>query len=64
MLDIANIDTPIKDSSLSLSSVDFRPTDDRKYLGDHDMPISLVKLGLKKQDFEMLDRWNMKYTKE
>jgi glucan phosphoethanolaminetransferase (alkaline phosphatase superfamily) len=64
MLDIANIDTPIKDGSLSLSSVDFRPTDDRKYLGDHDMPISLVKLGLKKQDFEMLDKWKMKYAKE
>jgi glucan phosphoethanolaminetransferase (alkaline phosphatase superfamily) len=64
MLDIASIDTPIKDCSLSLSSDDFQPTNDRKYLGDHDMPISLVKLGLKKQDFEMLDKWNMKYTKD
>lgn len=60
MLDLASIQTDISDLTYALSSPFFevRP---RMYLGDHDNPVPFWEIGLKEQDFEMLDKWNIKY---
>lgn len=63
MLDIAGIQTNVLDQSYALSSGTFEVRD-RMYLGDHDNPIPFWKVGLKKQDFDMLDKWNIVYEKE
>ncbi len=63
LLDIASIRTDVSDSSYALSSVFFEVRN-RMYLGDHDDPVPFWKIGLKKQDFEMLDKWDMAYDKE
>lgn len=63
MLDIAGVETPEADSTLTLTRTAFTVRD-RMYLGDHDDPIPFWKVGLKKTDFEMLDRWQMAYEKE
>lgn len=62
MLHIANIETSVFDETYALSSVAFEVRD-RMYLGDHDNPVPFWQIGLKKQDFEMLDRWNIAYDK-
>lgn len=63
LLDVASIQTDISDMSYALSSESFevRP---RMYLGDHDNPVPFWEIGLKEQDFKMLDKWNIKYEKE
>ncbi|MDR1879315.1 MAG: lipid A phosphoethanolamine transferase [Tannerellaceae bacterium] len=63
MLDIAGIETAEKDTTLSLACRTFT-AHDRMYLGDHDNPVPFWKTGLKSQDFEMLDKWNIVYSKE
>lgn len=63
MLDVAGIETDMSDMSYALSSESFEVRD-RMYLGDHDNPIPFWKIGLKKQDFMMLDKWDIKYEKE
>lgn len=63
MLDIASVKTDVLDESYSLSSETF-VIRDRMYLGDHDNPVPFWKIGLKKQDFIMLDKWNIAYEKE
>ena len=35
---------------------------DRMYLGDHDDPIPFWKMGLKQEDFSMLDKWKINYN--
>lgn len=63
MLDIAGVYTPESDSTLAVSNQAYavRP---RMYLGDHDEPIPFWKVGLKRSDFEMLDKWGMAYDRE
>lgn len=63
VLDLADVDTPYADSTLSLTSNAFLKRD-RMYLGDHDNPVPFYKIGLKKLDFKMLDKWNMDYVKD
>lgn len=63
MLDVAGIKTDVSDETYALSSDSFSVRD-RMYLGDHDNPIPFWRLGLKKYDFEMLDKWNIAYEKE
>ena len=62
-LDLAGVWAPEADSSFALTNRAFRVRD-RMYLGDHDDPVPFWKVGLKKQDFEMLDRWNIAYDKD
>lgn len=62
MLDMAGVKTAVADSTLALTSGAFRLRD-RMYLGDHDDPIPFWKMGLKKQDFEMMDKWKIDYDK-
>ncbi|MDR1980341.1 MAG: lipid A phosphoethanolamine transferase [Tannerellaceae bacterium] len=63
MLDIAGIETEEKEASLSLTGQAFTVCD-RMYLGDHDNPVPFWETGLKRQDFEMLDKWHIAYRKE
>ncbi|WP_102408947.1 phosphoethanolamine transferase [Parabacteroides bouchesdurhonensis] len=63
MLDIANVYTPVADSTLALSNPAFTVRD-RMYLGDHDDPIPFWEVGLKKFDFEMMDKWRIAYGKD
>lgn len=63
MLDVAGVYTPVGDSTLAVSNQAFKVRD-RMYLGDHDDPIPFWKMGLKKQDFEMMDEWHLDYDKE
>lgn len=63
MLDIAGIDTPIADSTLAVTNAAFT-IHDRMYLGDHDDPVPFWKVGLKKEDFIMLDKWGIDYDKD
>ena len=62
MLDIAGVRTPVADSTFALTNRAFKVRD-RMYLGDHDDPIPFWKVGLKKQDFEMMDKWNIAYDR-
>lgn len=63
MLDIASVNTGETDSTLALTNNAFTVTD-RMYLGDHDEPVPFWKIGLKKADFIMLDKWKMAYGKD
>lgn len=62
MLDIASVRTNMSDSTKAVTNEAYQVCD-RMYLGDHDDPIPFWELGLKKQDFEMLDRWGITYRK-
>lgn len=62
MLDIAGVRTPVADSTFALTNRAFKVRD-RMYLGDHDDPIPFWKVGLKKQDFEMMDKWDIAYDR-
>lgn len=63
MLDIAGVDTPLADSTLAVTNAAFAVRD-RMYLGDHDEPVPFWKVGLKKEDFIMLDKWGIDYDKD
>ncbi|MFA6875044.1 MAG: sulfatase-like hydrolase/transferase [Parabacteroides sp.] len=63
MLDIASIRTNVSMPSLALTNRAFR-VEDRMYLGDHDEPVPFWKVGLKKEDFKMLDKWKIAYDKD
>lgn len=63
MLDIASVQTSVSDSSLALTDKGF-VIRDRMFLGDHDEPVPFWKVGLKKADFEMLDKWKITYSKD
>lgn len=63
VLHLAGVETRVSDETYALSSGAFLVRN-RMYLGDHDNPIPFWRIGLKKQDFLMLDKWNMKYEKE
>lgn len=63
MLDLASVNTLNSDSTLALTSPAFESRA-RMYLGDHDEPVPFWKVGLKKADFIMLDKWKMSYDKD
>lgn len=63
MLDLASVNTNETDSALALTSNAFTVRN-RMYLGDHDDPVPFWKVGLKKADFIMLDKWGMAYGKD
>ena len=63
MLDIASVRTDVSMPSLALTNRAFRVAD-RMYLGDHDEPVPFWKVGLKKEDFKMLDQWKIAYDKD
>lgn len=63
MLDLAGIQTDVSDSTLAVSNPSFTVRD-RMYLGDHDDPVPFWEIGLKKADFEMLDKWGIVYNKD
>ena len=62
MLDLASVWTNLSDSTKAVTHRSYQVCD-RMYLGDHDDPIPFWELGLKKQDFEMMDRWGISYRK-
>ena len=63
VLDIAGVRTSVSDSTLALTNPAFAVRD-RMFLGDHDEPVPFWKVGLKKADFVMLDKWKMAYKKD
>ena len=60
MLSLAGIETPYRDDSQSVTASHYvlKP---RVYLNDHNEPRPLDDLGMKKQDFQMLEKRNIKY---
>ena len=60
---IAGVRTSVSDSTLALTNPAFAVRD-RMFLGDHDEPVPFWKVGLKKADFVMLDKWKMAYKKD
>ena len=60
MLSLGGIETPYRDDSQAVTAPDYvmKP---RVYLNDHNEPRSLDDLGMKKQDFRMLEERNIKY---
>ena len=58
MLNLAGIQTPYRADSLSVANRQYliRP---RYYLNDHNLPKSLDKIGLKKEDIEQFRRNNL-----
>ena len=63
VLDIAGVRTSVSDSTLALTNPAFAVRD-RMFLGDHDEPVPFWKVGLKKADFIMLDKWKIAYRKD
>ena len=63
VLDIASVRTSVSDSTLALTNPAFAVRD-RMFLGDHDEPVPFWKVGLKKADFVMLDKWKIAYRKD
>ena len=63
VLDIAGVRTSVSDSTLALTNPAFAVRD-RMFLGDHDEPVPFWKVGLKKADFVMLDKWKIAYRKD
>ncbi|MDR3141684.1 MAG: lipid A phosphoethanolamine transferase [Tannerellaceae bacterium] len=63
MLDLAGIETKEADPSLALTNEAFIVRS-RMYLDDHDDPAPFWKVGLKKLDFEMMNKWNISYGDE
>lgn len=60
MLSLAGIETPYRNDSQSVTAPHYvlKP---RVYLNDHNEPRPLDDLGMKKQDFQMLEKRNIKY---
>ena len=61
LLDLAEIETVVFDSSLAVTNPAWQMRD-RMYLGDHDDPVPFWKMGLKQEDFSMLDKWKINYN--
>lgn len=60
LLDIGQINTPYKDSTLAITNEHFEQKK-RFYLDDHDQAVEIVRSGLKKYDFEMFKKWNINF---
>ena len=60
MLSLGGIETPYRDDSQAVTASHYvlKP---RVYLNDHNDPRPLDDLGMKKQDFQMLEKRNIKY---
>ena len=63
MAQIGNITSPHVDSTRSLGSLSYQETP-RMYLTDHAKAVEFFNTGLKKEDFQMLDKHHIKYDKE
>lgn len=63
VLDLAGIGTAYADTTCAVTHPAFTVRD-RMYLGDHDDPVPFYRIGLKKLDFQMLDRWRMAYRRD
>ena len=63
ILDLGGIETPYRDDSQSVvtSLYQMKP---RTYLNDHNEPRPLDDLGMKKQDFQMLEQKEIKYKEK
>ena len=55
MLSLGGIETPYRDDSQACDGFALRP-ETEVYLNDHNDPRPLDDLGMKKQDFQMLER--------
>lgn len=60
MLDLGGIETPCRDDSQSVATSLYQMKP-RAYLNDHDEPRPLDDLGMKKQDFQMLEQKEIDY---
>lgn len=60
LLDMGQINTPYKDSTLAITNKHFESRK-RFFLDDHDQAIEISRSGLKKCDFEMFKKWNIDY---
>lgn len=63
VLDVAAVSTAYADTTCAVTHPSFTVRD-RMYLGDHDDPIPFYRVGLKKLDFQMLDRWKIAYNRD
>lgn len=59
MINASTIDTPYLEEDLSLVNPDFAIRE-RMYLNDHDIAVPYIKMNLKKEDFKMLKKNNIK----
>ena len=59
-LDVAGIDTPYANDSLSVADTLFVPKK-RYYLNDHNLPVALDSMSLKKQDLEMIEKHGIRF---
>ena len=60
MLDLGGIETPYRDDSQSVATSLYQMKP-RAYLNDHNEPRPLDDLGMKKQDFQMLEQKEIDY---
>ena len=60
MLDLGAISTPFQDSTLSLGSSSFKVRE-RFFIDEHDEAVSFPNLGLKKQDWDMMHKMNIRF---
>ena len=60
MLSLGGIETPYRDDSQAVTA-SYYVLKPRVYLNDHNDPRPLDDLGMKKQDFQMLEKRNIKY---
>lgn len=60
LLSVGGIETPLRDNTLSVVDSTFT-VQPRHYLNDHNRPLGIDKIGLKKQDIEMFKRLHMAY---
>ena len=63
LLDLAQIQTPLWDSTCSIVNPGFQ-TRPRMYLNDHDQPVNYYHMGLKKQDREMIAKQRMDHREK
>lgn len=60
MLALGGIETPYRNDTLSVVSEEFRVTP-RYYLNDHNLPLSLDKVGFKKEDIAMFKKEGLQF---
>ncbi|MEG1586740.1 MAG: sulfatase-like hydrolase/transferase [Bacteroidales bacterium] len=59
LLDLGDIESPYLDTSLSLVNPGFT-TRERHFIDEHDEPEAFFKLGLKEQDWKMINKMNIR----
>lgn len=63
LLDLAQIKTPFLDSTRAISNPHFKVSP-RMYLNDHDQPVNYYRMGLKKQDRDMILKKGMDHREK